>query len=410
MNETLCQAFLDLISLSLRKEELAPVDLSQFQNIDWYAVYILAIKHQIHTILYPTVKKLAEEILNIPQQLLLEWRRVVYLTVSCECNLLEQFKDVISEFNRHNIPLVLFKGAELRQYYPFPELRIMGDIDILIPKDQIQECEEIIEGFGYYQRNRYLNVVEYEHNSRKCFDLHSAIINKKSDSKLQFLNEIAWKNTINGEYCGEKVLIFTPAFNLAYLMNHMYKHFIRAGVGIRQLCDITLYINKYDGKINWDSFWAIIQKTDIVEFTTYVLYGCTYYLDSNLSWNKYVMQIKIKHQYMETFMRELVSGGVFGGDNFKKRCENHGIDEVALDMPSNRFNRLYLFFKLLFSSIFVKTDKLEKKYKYVQKKIYLLPIHRLFYLLIKRSSKKAFVRFLFLQNLVAYLKSIGRCK
>lgn len=52
-------------------------------------------------------------------------------------------EDVKTLYASAQCPYITFKGAILREYYPVPESRAMGDIDVLIKaedRDKIKNC------------------------------------------------------------------------------------------------------------------------------------------------------------------------------------------------------------------------------------------------------------------------------
>ncbi|MDO4749124.1 MAG: nucleotidyltransferase family protein, partial [Eubacteriales bacterium] len=49
---------------------------------------------------------------------------------------------------------------------------------------------------------------------------------------------------------------FNYTDNILYLILHSLKHFTSSGVGIRQLCDIILFADKYDDCIDWDKLYS----------------------------------------------------------------------------------------------------------------------------------------------------------
>ena len=47
------------------------------------------------------------------------------------------------------IPYAFFKGYELRELYPVPELRTMGDVDVLVRDEDLERTAEVLCGLGY---------------------------------------------------------------------------------------------------------------------------------------------------------------------------------------------------------------------------------------------------------------------
>ena len=47
------------------------------------------------------------------------------------------------------------------------------------------------------------------------------------------------------------MLSMPPHEYLLYLILHAYKHFVRSGIGLRQFCDIGLWVREYYAEIDW---------------------------------------------------------------------------------------------------------------------------------------------------------------
>jgi hypothetical protein len=64
--------------------------------------------------------------------------------------LYRQLKEILIEFNKNNIPVILLKGAHLAQFvYGNIALRLMSDIDLLVKKEDLGCACAIIIKYGY---------------------------------------------------------------------------------------------------------------------------------------------------------------------------------------------------------------------------------------------------------------------
>ena len=51
-----------------------------------------------------------------------------------------------------------------------------------------------------------------------------------------------------------------------FLLSHSYKHFIYCGFGVRQLCDLLIFAQKYNSLINWDYVETVAQENRLYRF------------------------------------------------------------------------------------------------------------------------------------------------
>lgn len=73
---------------------------------------------------------------------------------------------------------------------------------------------------------------------------------------------------------GLKVLSLSAHDHLLYLLLHAMKHFIRSRFGLRQVCDIGLWAERYAGQIDWDRLEAQTASVHAERFSAAVLNLC----------------------------------------------------------------------------------------------------------------------------------------
>ena len=61
----------------------------------------------------------------------------------------EEVKLFSARMEEEKIPYAFFKGYELRELYPVPELRTMGDVDVLVRDEDLERTAEVLCGLGY---------------------------------------------------------------------------------------------------------------------------------------------------------------------------------------------------------------------------------------------------------------------
>ena len=56
--------------------------------------------------------------------------------------------EVLDQFESFRIPYAILKGYRLKQDYPVPEFRTMGDVDFLIKEEHRMEADRHAAGYG----------------------------------------------------------------------------------------------------------------------------------------------------------------------------------------------------------------------------------------------------------------------
>ena len=99
-------------------------------------------------------------------------------------------------------------------------------------------------------------------------ELHRQLFSENS-YKYNYLEKIfknVFKNSNSVEINGVKVKTFSYDEHLLYLICHSTKHFLASGFGIRQLCDLVMFVNCYGKEINWEYIWINLERLNLMTF------------------------------------------------------------------------------------------------------------------------------------------------
>lgn len=175
------------------------------------------------------------------------YQRLCFQNVARNMQLLNEQQNVVDLFERHTIPFVILKGASAAIYYPHPEYRTMGDIDIIVKPEDFERAVKLLD--INYQCNQTL-----EDNPRHIgftgktgieIEVHKYFsFGKKTQKKEQLdyliyagIDQREWK-----EIAGHRFLCLPPIENGLVLLNHIYQHLQGSGVGCRQIIDFRQFV------------------------------------------------------------------------------------------------------------------------------------------------------------------------
>jgi predicted nucleotidyltransferase len=200
-------------------------------NADGFkALEIIAHKQKIVPIITAGLKKLGYSE-HISKSLFAEESKSVYDYTQRMVSLAE----ITDALESSSIPYIPLKGSVIRELYPQPEMRTSSDIDVLIHLEDLDKAIRVLESktsFKYYKKERHDAhfVNQYVH-----LELHFSL--EYSVEKISDALSNPWDNTISSEKPYRYV--FTPEYNMFYIVSHAAKHFIQSGgIGIRPLLDI----------------------------------------------------------------------------------------------------------------------------------------------------------------------------
>lgn len=237
------------------------VDFSLPKDIDWKEVLSLAQEQGVNAIAVDGLEiwmKHEPQLLSSPsdKQILLEAIGLLQMVEVNNLHQLSALKKLSQILSEKEIPFMIMKGFACAQYYPNPQHRPCGDIDIY-PGGKFQESNNALKDAGvnvdphYYRHSvSYINDIMVE-NHCVLGDLRGP---KKQTRELE-----TWlKREANNALLKEKEAkikgqvipggVFPTAnFNALFLPWHVSAHFMFEKVTIRHLLDWALFLTR-DGK------------------------------------------------------------------------------------------------------------------------------------------------------------------
>ena len=282
------------------------------------AVLELADRHRVLPLLYDVLApKLPEEDDNRKR---LEKRSVE--TVRQSYRLLFLGKYVTGLFAEQGIRVVLLKGSGTAGLYPVPELRKSGDIDLLVADQKAGEkAYEVLLEHGFRKASE-----QHAHHHIVCvgaeqigIEIHVALA-----EPFDFKDVNEWLATHQAEFLvhcekttvmGVEFPVLQPAYHAFYLLLHMLQHFLRAGFGLKLLCDWVVFWEKeYDSGVQ-ERFCCMAEECRMMGFARLVTAVCVKYL--GLSEEKVSLLLckfdwKAEAANLEAFLSEILEAEEFG--------------------------------------------------------------------------------------------------
>ena len=165
----------------------------------------------------------------------------------------------------NGITNIVVKGQTIGALYPKPLLRTVGDIDFYIPAKQFQKAQQLIENAWNVEAKETKEMhVSFKYNDTE-FEMHRFLRefpNKKMQKAFNELMDTYPPYPVEVE--GQEVPTLMPTMNVFYTFLHLYHHFIKLGVALRQLCDLTMLLHHHRDNIDKE---LLIKTLDDFGFT-----------------------------------------------------------------------------------------------------------------------------------------------
>lgn len=180
--------------------------------------------------------------------------------------------NIVLELRKHGIDPVLLKGQGVAKYYPMPELRQCGDIDIYVGQENFEKACDVIGAMSTPEDHQgdIPSLKHYHTRIGHAFiEIHrytDVYWPKRYDRVYQKISDVGMhSDLVPLDFVDAEVLTPSVDFNVFFIFNHFWHHFIADGVGLRQMCDWVRLLHANHGKINLDYLSDVLGKMRLMK-------------------------------------------------------------------------------------------------------------------------------------------------
>jgi hypothetical protein len=341
-----CKFIIELSKKALLNKSIDTMNITLTEE-EWGYLFIKLQEQSV-------IALIAESVISLPKALqpnnIDDWRDTIIKTVYVMGKKNIEYERVVKLLCDVGITPLCLKGAVIKDLYPTPELRTMGDFDILIDADKRKKAEYILQENGYELKRDTLYTAIDKNGA------HGEIFSSLEDDFR--INPEYWDNEIkNNTYFKDNRLLLTPSYEFAYSIVHAAKHLTREGCGIRNLFDVIVLLKNRDG-----IDLKLVEKICKVQGYENVLY---YMLTAAECWYGISVDATIPRMNIddtERFVEYMLSYGIFGRD-----LAGNVLSRQVLRREGNgvcAFRRIF----------FPPAKMMWHKYRYLKKTPWLLPV------------------------------------
>lgn len=244
--------------IDLVKAGVTEKSVSLSQSFDWEQAFKMALKHQIVPMLYYGVKNSK---LNVPADILSKLELAAFSSVAVSSKQMYTLEEVFEAFEKNGIEYMPLKGSVLKSLYPKPEMRQMGDADILIKPKQYDKIKPIMLELGFEEKIESDHELNWVKKGILLLELHKRLIPSYNKDYYAYFGD-GWRLARKTETSRFEM---SDEDNLIYMFTHYAKHYRDGGIGIRHLVDFYVFLNtKKD--INKAYIEKELKKLQLFEF------------------------------------------------------------------------------------------------------------------------------------------------
>lgn len=119
-------------------------------SLNWEEVLKPAFWHGIAPLLYDNLKNMQKSH-GVPENVMNKLKMAYYRTVAKNLCMYAELRPILESLREKDLEVVILRGAALAEtVYDDMGLRPMGDIDLLVKKEDLPHAEETIIALGYH--------------------------------------------------------------------------------------------------------------------------------------------------------------------------------------------------------------------------------------------------------------------
>jgi hypothetical protein len=240
--------------------------LARVNSEQWGALVVEANRQEVAPLLFTLLANLkASRGLGIPQK---EKLHQAYFSTAAQNMLtLHYSESILTALHKSGIPTAVLKGVFLLEnVYGDIGARSMSDIDLLVKKQDLPKCLEIMQELGY-KPSTYFNLADknvdikhlppMEKAGGPTVELHWTLL--EEDEPFTIDIEALWERMVPAKIANVDTLALGIEDLILHLCLHLtYQHYLN--LGLRGLMDVALVIHKFSPEIDWQKLVEIAQS------------------------------------------------------------------------------------------------------------------------------------------------------
>jgi hypothetical protein len=226
----------------------------------WERVLELAQWHRLLPLLWEHVRE-PDPQLRVPDEVVDVLRDSARESTARSLNLQHEMGRILALLGREGVPVMLLKGAALVEtVYPHPGQRTMVDLDLLVPRSDIQRAHAVVQTLGYsvggarVARDDDHVLATYHHHyplrrdgGAVIVELHQGLVDDRPDFDVQGIWDRAWPS----DHGGHRHLLQAPEDLALHVAMHFAKdRMSRHESALGQLADLVRIVERLP--IDWD--------------------------------------------------------------------------------------------------------------------------------------------------------------
>ena len=200
-------------------------------------------------------------------------------------------RNAIQQLQSAGIPVVVIKGTAAGIYYPHPQLRTYGDIDLMVQPEHYHDAIQALRDGGWYQEGDIGSIHTPFHKNDERLELHQCPSGIENDKEGQFVHQYLLSGfsdiqdgIIEQGRCRFPVLPWQQ--NGLELIWHFRVH-LNDGIGLRHVIDWMMFVKSCVNDHTFRQLKPVLEQAGLLTLAKAVTRMCQFYLglpEENNTW------------------------------------------------------------------------------------------------------------------------------
>lgn len=290
-----------------------------FEDVDFFKVIAFANRHAVTPLLYSGIGKIE----GLGQAAFDEVERHAVRSTILTDRMAKIQKSILDGFREKNIACAILKGMSIAAYYRHPEVRMTGDIDILVARKDLEACGRVLKNAGFTFEGKS-ELHEVYRQGRVVVEVHEEVSRFPENEKGEYARRLlksGLKDTDTQTIGQNSFPVLRKPVQMVSVLAHMERHMGANGIGLRQLCDWAVAVNAVKENEK-DAVLREIENCGLLQFACVLTGACRKYL--GLTGSKWLKDADEK--LVDEAMADILSVG-----NFQEQMKVRPLASAMID-------------------------------------------------------------------------------
>lgn len=266
-----------ILHAALWRDETLPAASGSYTAGEWGGLVEQFARQGIGPLVFP----LLTGVEGVPSNILMLMKSVCVQTMQQHVRLQHTLDVAWAALEQAGIHAVLMKGRGLAAFYPEPQMRQWGDIDLFVGKEQYHPACAVMrdtfpdalkfdEELDHY---RHYNLIA----DGISIEVHRVSVSMQhpcDERRYAHMERDGMTHNMPLPVNGKEVRVPEPTFNALFVFLHSWEHMLTEGANLRQLCDLALLLHHYQGQIDGKrlrKYLRALHVTDVWQLYMYII-------------------------------------------------------------------------------------------------------------------------------------------